>query len=220
MVATTSTTVSPTDNSGVSLNDKPKETLDRFLLRQGLVYSAIGVGCAGAAHLLGSRFSPLYRKVPFGIRLSFASGGIIGYATYMTETSTQHYRQKLRGIEPDEDQKPPMAAAQAGGSVDKAIDFISDNRWSILGITWLGGISASIYRMYSQKGLTWTQRVVQARMYAQALTIVGILATAGIASLSTSSSKSGNGANHQNHRFESPELRQILQADSSKSSSE
>ncbi|KAI8324728.1 hypothetical protein GQ54DRAFT_243966, partial [Martensiomyces pterosporus] len=68
---------------------------------------------------------------------------------------------------------------------DRTADYVTEHRWSILGYTWLAGISGSVYHLYRQKGMTWTQKVVQARMYAQAITIIGILSTAAIASLSS-----------------------------------
>ncbi|KAI9502971.1 hypothetical protein BX070DRAFT_184091, partial [Coemansia spiralis] len=67
---------------------------------------------------------------------------------------------------------------------ERSIDFVADHRWSILGYTWLTGITGSLYHLYRKKGMTATQKAVQARMYAQAITIIAILSTAGIASLS------------------------------------
>ncbi|KAJ1934963.1 hypothetical protein GGF37_006179 [Kickxella alabastrina] len=93
-------------------------------------------------------------------------------------------------LEPEERQEAlrrQEAIAVRNTFIEKSSDYITAHRWSILGYTWLAGISGSLYHLYRQKGMTGTQKAVQARMYAQLITLIGILSTAAIASLSDKS---------------------------------
>ena len=135
---------------------------------------------------------------------------------YMTEKAGINHHRKMYGIDVAQGTGPSLITAKENGVVDKSINYISDHRWTMLGVTWLSGISGSIWYMYRQKGLNWTQRIVQARMYAQALTIIGILATAGVASLSSRNTENTRVQRH----MESRELQRILQNDDFKPTKE
>ncbi|OZJ05142.1 hypothetical protein BZG36_01390 [Bifiguratus adelaidae] len=58
---------------------------------------------------------------------------------------------------------------------------INENRWSIIGFSWVGSMIGALAYTFRDKYLTTQQKVVQARMYAQAATIGVLLVSAGIA---------------------------------------
>ncbi|KAJ2334771.1 Replication factor C, subunit RFC4 [Coemansia sp. RSA 1694] len=151
---------------------------------------AMGVTAVGATALsvLAFRFSPWYRGTPISAKTAFILGPTIG-AFYIRgeHVSTEFKRSKyLAQLDPEEraailNQRARIDARRS--LADRSIHFVNEHRWSILGYTWLIGVTGSLLYLYKKKGMTATQKAVQARMYAQAITIVGILSTAAIASL-------------------------------------
>ncbi|PIA14483.1 hypothetical protein COEREDRAFT_23897, partial [Coemansia reversa NRRL 1564] len=87
--------------------------------------------------------------------------------------------------------------------VDRSINFVNEHRWSILGMAWLVGMSGAGLYLYKKKGMTPAQKLVEARMYAQLITIVGVVSTASIASL-------GGNSDNKHVQHNSAELEAIL----------
>ncbi|KAJ2787218.1 Replication factor C, subunit RFC4 [Coemansia interrupta] len=152
---------------------------------------ALGTTFVGASLLsvVAFRFSPAYRRTPISAKTALILGPSIG-AFYIRgeHVGTEYRRNKyLSMLEPEERaeaMRKQAASLQRASLVERSMDYVTEHRWSILGYTWLAGISGSLYHLYRQKGMTVTQKAVQARMYAQLITIIGILSTAAIASLS------------------------------------
>ncbi|RUS33321.1 hypothetical protein BC938DRAFT_472103 [Jimgerdemannia flammicorona] len=63
---------------------------------------------------------------------------------------------------------------------DKVLDYLNDNRWTIIGVSWVASLAGSLAYTFSNKYLNAQQKLVQARMYAQAFTIAILMASAGI----------------------------------------
>jgi hypothetical protein len=55
---------------------------------------------------------------------------------------------------------------------------IYSHAFIFIGGTWVAGMAASGAYLWAQRYLTWQQKLVQARMYAQSITIAALLATA------------------------------------------
>lgn len=75
-------------------------------------------------------------------------------------------------------------------SRDKLIEYLKEKKYEIV----LGGWAASMvgsFGLVAAQPMPFTQKLVQARMYAQSLTVAMILASAGLASMATSSSSDG-----------------------------
>ncbi|KAJ2001744.1 Replication factor C, subunit RFC4 [Coemansia thaxteri] len=165
------------------------DALERAMVSDSLFAMGVTFVGASALSLLGLRFSPWYRGTPISAKTAFILAPTLG-AFYIRgeHVSTEFRRSKyLAQLDPDEraailNQRARIDARRS--MADRSIAFVTDHRWSILGYTWLLGISGSILYLYKKRGMTVTQKAVQARMYAQAITIIGILSTAAIASLS------------------------------------
>ncbi|ORY99719.1 hypothetical protein BCR42DRAFT_202900 [Absidia repens] len=69
---------------------------------------------------------------------------------------------------------------KAMGSFDKALVYLNDNRWSVIGCTWALSMVAALGFSFSNRYLSTQQKLVQARMYAQAATIGVLMASAGL----------------------------------------
>jgi len=57
---------------------------------------------------------------------------------------------------------------------------IRENRNMVVGVSWLTCMGGSLLYTFSKKGLTTTQRIVTARMYAQGFTILTMMAVAAL----------------------------------------
>lgn len=63
---------------------------------------------------------------------------------------------------------------------DKWLQYLNDHRWKIIGGTWAASMIGALGYSFSNKYLNTQQKIVQARMYAQAATIAVLLASAGL----------------------------------------
>lgn len=63
---------------------------------------------------------------------------------------------------------------------DKSLQYLNKNRWSFIGMSWAVSMAGAFGYSFSNRYLTTQQKVVQARMYAQAVTIAVLMASAGI----------------------------------------
>ncbi|KAI9477507.1 Replication factor C, subunit RFC4 [Coemansia sp. RSA 989] len=174
---------------------------------------ALGATFIGASALsvLAYRFSPGYRSTPISAKTAFILGPSLG-AFYIrgehvgTEFRRNKYLHQLEPHEREEALKRQKAMLNRNSAMDRSMAFVNNHRWSILGYTWLTSMAGAAYYLYRKKGMTVSQKVVQARMYAQLITIVGILSTAAIASMS------GN-TNDKHVSHNSAELQAILAQD-------
>ncbi|KAJ2388147.1 Replication factor C, subunit RFC4 [Coemansia sp. RSA 2603] len=187
------------------------EVLDKAIRNDSLF--ALGATVVGTSVLsaIAFRFSPAYRSTPISAKTALILGPSIGAFYIRGEHVGVEFRRNkyLTMMEPEERAealRKQAASLQRASFVERSMDYVTEHRWSILGYTWLAGISGSLYHLYRQKGMTVTQKAVQARMYAQLITIIGILSTAAIASL-----KDKDGAKHVSHN--SPALDAALAGD-------
>ena len=63
-------------------------------------------------------------------------------------------------------------------SYDRAMDWGRENRYSIVGASWLASMATALGLVSRNKYLTGAQKLVQARVYAQGLTLAVLIATA------------------------------------------
>ncbi|KAJ2126360.1 Replication factor C, subunit RFC4 [Coemansia sp. RSA 720] len=165
-----------------------KELEDAIFRESMLALGATFVG-ASALSALAYRFSPAYRSTPISAKTAFILAPAIGvFYVRGEQVGTQFRRNKfahqLEGEERAQIEERMRAQASRKTIVDRAAGFVMENQWKILGYTWLTGMGGAALYLYRKKGLAVSQKVVQARMYAQLITIIGILSMAGVASMS------------------------------------
>ncbi|KAJ1729142.1 Replication factor C, subunit RFC4 [Coemansia biformis] len=191
--------------------EEERAALEKAIVQDSLF--ALGATLVGTSVLsaIAYKFSPGYRGTPISAKTAFILGPTLG-AFYIrgehvgTEFRRNKYLHQLEGEERERALQEQQAAVTRRSLMDRSIDFVAENRWTILGTTWLTGISGSLIYLYRQKGMTASQKVVQARMYAQLITIIGILSTAAIVSLSDKTE-------NKHVRHNSAALEAILAAD-------
>ncbi|GAA5884915.1 hypothetical protein JCM6882_007150 [Rhodosporidiobolus microsporus] len=82
-------------------------------------------------------------------------------------------------------------AAKPVSTSEALIEWAKENRWSAVGLSWAASMVGSGAYIASSP-LSFAQKLVQARMVAQGLTVAVLLASAGLTALPNASGKSDN----------------------------
>ncbi|OMH78566.1 Respiratory supercomplex factor 2, mitochondrial [Zancudomyces culisetae] len=171
------------------LSEEDDQALNNYVIKASVQNALLGA-VSGVGFDFGmKRIWPFYGKLPMGIRFSVIGSFFIATLAVRTEHQIQVYEKAMYGGDPEEEKVEIPEYMQKGGHIDRLMDGFLQNKYSVLGGAWAAVAGYSVYRLYQNKHITWTQRIVQARMYAQALTIVGILGIAGITALSNDRKK-------------------------------
>ncbi|KAJ2797425.1 Replication factor C, subunit RFC4 [Coemansia guatemalensis] len=187
------------------------EALDKAIFNDSAFAFAATFISAGVLSAVAQKFSPGYRGIPISAKTALILGPSLG-AMYIrgehsgTEFRRHKYLSQLDPEEREEALKKRQAMISRQTIVDRSIDFVNEHRWSILGLTWLAGITGAGLYLYKKKGMSAAQKLVEARMYAQLITVVGVVSTASIASL-------GGKSDNKHVQRNSAELEAILAAD-------
>ncbi|KAK9763907.1 Replication factor C, subunit RFC4 [Basidiobolus ranarum] len=141
---------------------------------QGAVVGGM-VGLAALAY--GRRHYPYFQNMSNKLKTYFVAYATAGTAVIQGERV--HFRMMKDFQEADSIAKGLRAPKSADEEFDWR-DYVNEHRYGIIGLTWAVGMSASMVYLAKQRYLTMSQKIVQARMYAQAITLISLTATAGI----------------------------------------
>ncbi|OLY77730.1 Respiratory supercomplex factor 2-like protein [Smittium mucronatum] len=172
------------------LTEEEDRVIDKLILHNTIVSVCMGVGLGTLASMGLSRVWPAYGRLPLGIKGPLIMSGTVALMVVRTENQNILYERVLykngrhgaSDESPEEAPKPKKVIAPGSGA-DRALSYFLENKYGILGTMWAAAAAGSVYKLYLNKHITWTQRLVQARMYAQALTIVGLLGVAAVSKL-------------------------------------
>ncbi len=162
------------------------------MLRGGAVGGAIGLA-AGLVGVLGAgRRYAGFRSLTLPFRAFLVSSATTAGAIIVAERNSINF---ARAHDPmygykDESQRALTAARHAETGSAKAMDWGRENRYTIVLASWAASIGIALALVGRNKFLTTSQKLAQARVYAQGLTLAVILATA---TLEMSDAKSGSG---------------------------
>ncbi|BGP37328.1 Replication factor C, subunit RFC4 [Rhodotorula kratochvilovae] len=101
----------------------------------------------------------------------------VGSGTELERVS--HEQQRLEqeaGIAPGQAQKAQRAPVSTKEAV---IEWAKENRWTAVGVSWVGSMVAS-GAYIAATPLSFAQKLVQARMIAQGVTVAALIASAGL----------------------------------------
>jgi hypothetical protein len=146
-------------------------------IKYGLVGLAIGLGGVTLAH----RRYPTFRAMtlPFKAFLTSSTATAFGIiaADHMSIQFEHENNEKLANYS----EATARARAEALASetaYQSMMRWGRENRYKIVAATWAAGMGASWHYINKDKLLTTSQKVVQARVYAQALALAALVATA------------------------------------------
>jgi len=150
------------------------------------IAAAKGVGLAlvagGLIAMSGTRYSKTYQTMSRPLKQFILGTGTAATSILFADHARVQYedRQLLRHLD-QEAADAARAEIRAQRGVLAEINYqVRENRNSVVAVSWLTCMAGALLYTFSKKGLTTTQRIVTARMYAQGFTVLTMMAVAAI----------------------------------------
>jgi hypothetical protein len=162
------------------------------VLKGGLTGGSIGLALGLAGVIGASRRYPAFRSLTLPFRTFLVtSAGTFG-AIITAERYSVNFQ---RARDPmnrylDESQRAAEAVRQSETNPQKFMDWGRENRYSIVFTSWIAAMGIALAIVNRNKFLSTSQKLVQARVYAQGLTLAVLIATA---AFETADAKRGKG---------------------------
>ncbi|KAG0075969.1 hypothetical protein BGZ93_002214 [Podila epicladia] len=148
--------------------------------------AAKGAGLAlvagGLIAMSGARYSQTYRTLSQPMKYFLLGSGTAATSILFGDHARVQYedRQLLRHLD-QEAADAARAEIRAQRGVMAELNYqVRENRNMVVGVSWLTCMAGSLGYTFSKKGLTTTQRIVTARMYAQGFTVLVMMAVAAL----------------------------------------
>ncbi|KAJ3046131.1 hypothetical protein HDV00_003881 [Rhizophlyctis rosea] len=165
------------------MTEEEKEFRHNYTLRMGLGSAAASTPLALGGAWLANKYSPLFR----GLTLPFKTMLVICVPTAVFFTvsdraaiaADKQLMQRFSVTRPEDVIRPPPKKEFSFTS-QGIKDWIVDNRTYVVAYGWLGTVAGMMLYTWRRKDITTSQKLINARMAAQALAIAGV---AGIAAI-------------------------------------
>jgi len=149
------------------------------VLRGGLAGGAVGIGLGVAGVLAASRRWTAFRNLTLPFRTFLVTSTSTFGAIVAAERASIAFgkaRDPMAGYV-DESRRALEAARRAEPERARALDWARENRYTIVVASWAAAVAVALALVGRNRYLTTSQKVVQARVYAQGLTLAVLLAT-------------------------------------------
>ena len=162
------------------------------VVRGGLTGGSIGLAVGLVGVMGASRRYPAFRS----LTLPFRSFLVTSVGTFGAIVTAERYSVNYqRARDPmnrymDASQRAAEEVRRSEATTKKALDWGRENRYSIVFTSWIAAMGLALALVGRNKYLSTSQKLVQARVYAQGLTLAVLIATA---ALETADAKSGKG---------------------------
>ncbi|ORX91180.1 hypothetical protein K493DRAFT_304309 [Basidiobolus meristosporus CBS 931.73] len=160
----------------VLTSEEEKEHRQRVTVA-GLQGAAAGAVIGLGVLALGRRNLSYFQTMTPRLRSYFVGYAVVGAAIYQGERV--HFQVLREFQQADLIARGLESPKPAADSFDWR-QYVAEHRYGIIGTTWAVGMTASMFYLARQRYLTMSQKIVQARMYAQAITLISLTATAGV----------------------------------------
>lgn len=151
------------------------------VIRGGLKGGAYGLGIGGAsAYLLNHRY-PFFRSLTLPLKTFFVTSSATFALIIAADNASRSFEaSRYHTNVTFQDQNARLRAENRArmSTQDKFMDWGRENRYKIVGASWVASMAGSLALVYRDKYLSRAQKLVQARVYAQGLTLMVLLASA------------------------------------------
>lgn len=174
------------------LSKEEEEAHYREVIKGGLVGGAVGLAGGLAGVMLGAKRYAVMRSLTLPFRAFLVTSAGTAGATITAERYSIKFakdKDPMSGYK-DESKRAMEEARNAQGAVQKFVNWGRENRYTIVGISWIGAMGLAMAIVSRNRFLSTSQKLVQARVYAQGLTLAVLIATA---AFETADAKSGKG---------------------------
>lgn len=162
------------------------------VLKGGFFGGTVGLGAGLAGVVLASRRYAAFRALTVPFRTFLVSSA----ATFGAITTAERYSIAFqRAKDPmnfykDESQRALEEARDRAGAARGFMEWGRENRYTIVTVSWIAAMGLALAIVGRNRYLSTAQKLVQARVYAQGLTLAVLIATA---AFETSDARSGTG---------------------------
>lgn len=148
------------------------------VLQGGFTGGLIGITAGTTGLLLGRRFSPGIRSLTIPFQAFLVSGVSVFSLIIGADRYSRNYEQSLWS---KYEETMVTQSQEALSPTQRFLKTFNKYRWHFIGGSWVTGMVGSMVLVNRNKYLSTSQKLVQARMYAQGITLAIILLSAGIA---------------------------------------
>lgn len=157
--------------------DELNEYTNAFMVG-GIKGGIVGTAISGGLFMYARKRLPNYHKYGAFARTFFLMAPPILLGVTNMELEAQRYeRQHYQYGEFSEDSKKKQEEYEHMNNWQKAKFLAGDNKYKLITGIWASSLAGSFYIINRDKLMTKSQKIVQARMYAQGLTVILLLAT-------------------------------------------
>ena len=150
------------------------------VLRGGFIGGGAGLGLGMDASLLAQKRSPFYRQLTLPMKAFLVSSSLTFCAIINADRASRSFEaQRTAGFNFEDKTAKLLRERQAQMTgLQKAKEWGREHRYPIVGASWVASMGAAFAIVSRDKYLTGPQKLVQARVYAQGLTLLVLIATA------------------------------------------
>ncbi|KAG0235763.1 hypothetical protein BGW41_000658 [Actinomortierella wolfii] len=158
-----------------------EESKTSVITNAALKGAGLALVAGGVVALAGPRYQA-YQQLSRNMRLFLLSTGTATSAVLFGDHARVQYedRQLLRHLSAEEAEAKRAEIRAQRGFVAETMHKVRENKTTVVGVAWLSCMAASLGYTFTRKGLTTSQRIVQARMYAQGFTVLVMMAVAAL----------------------------------------
>ncbi|KAF9140692.1 hypothetical protein BGX30_006130 [Mortierella sp. GBA39] len=158
------------------------EEKNSLILTAAAKGAGLALVTAGLVAFTGARYSHTYQTLSRPMKTFLLGSGVAATSILFADHARVHYedRQLLRHLDQEAADKARAEIRAQRGVMAELNYQIRENRNMVVGVSWLTCMGGSLLYTFSKKGLTTTQRIVTARMYAQGFTILTMMAVAAL----------------------------------------
>ncbi|KAG0287389.1 hypothetical protein BGZ96_008666 [Linnemannia gamsii] len=161
---------------------KVQENRDQLIGIAAAKGAALALVAGGLIAFSGPRYSKAYQTASPRLKQFVLGSGTVATSILFADHARVQYedRQLLRHLD-QEAAENARAEIRAKRGVMAEVNYqVRENRNTVVAVSWLTCMAGSLLYTFSKKGLTTTQRIVTARMYAQGFTVLTMMAVAAI----------------------------------------
>ncbi|KAK9452102.1 uncharacterized protein V1518DRAFT_410363 [Limtongia smithiae] len=193
----------------VAVHEDLKEGHWPYVLKRA-VPVGIATGSVGvfANHYLKTRFPKAAVRNTSARTFMMIGTFLMGFVTTTEIYSLKYERQVFNKVNNITDENMKASPELPKTITDEALEYMNENRFKVFLGAWLGSLSAAGYMVSRDKYMSATQKLVQARMYAQGFTLLLIVGSAGLAMLDGKQKSDA-----PTHRFQDDTWKKIINGD-------
>lgn len=162
------------------------------VLKGGAIGTVIGLAAGFATAIPMNRRWMLFKNLTLPGKAFYVSSCTTFGAVVNADRYSRAYEMSRRGTEWEDEQSRKREARIAKMTpYEKFMFYGRENRYKIVLASWAASMGISLGLVYNDRYLTKAQKLVQARMYAQGLTLLVLVASAAFEVSDARASKSG-----------------------------